>query len=89
LIVHHALFWHIDLPVLGGYTLLTWLTERISNEVSARTRATNRKMGERFERLAHEQIQRICQWMDRQSPSLAGLEQLERMAEQMAEEGTN
>jgi hypothetical protein len=85
LIVHHALFWHIDLPVLGGYTLLTWLTEKISNEVSGRTRATNRKMGERFERLAHAQIQRICQWMDRQSPSIKELEKLEQLANELAE----
>jgi hypothetical protein len=85
LIVHHALFWHIDLPVLGGYTLLTWLTERISNEVSGRTRATNRKMDQRFERLAHEQIQRICQWMDRQSPTMKELEKLERFANDLAE----
>ena len=85
LIVHHALFWHIDLPVLGGYTLLTWLTERISNEVSGRTRATNRKMSERFERLAHDQIRRICQWMDRQAPSIKELEKLEKMANELAE----
>jgi GTPase SAR1 family protein len=85
LIVHHALFWHIDLPVLGGYTLLTWLTERISNEVNHRTRATNRNMGQRFERLAHEQIQRICQWMDRQSPSIKDLDKLEQMVNDLAE----
>ncbi len=85
LIVHHALFWHIDLPVLGGYTLLTWLTERISNEVSIRTKATNRKMDNRFEKLAHEQIGRICRWMDQQSPTMDQLEKLERMATELAE----
>ncbi len=85
LIVHHALFWHVDLPVLGGYTLLTWLTERISNEVSIHTRATNRKMGTRFERLAHDQIQRICAWMDRQAPTLKEIEKLERLAAELAE----
>jgi hypothetical protein len=85
LIVHHALFWHIDLPVLGGYTLVTWLTERISNEVNHRTRATNRNMSQRFEQLAHEQIQRICVWMDRQSPSAKDLDKLERMMNELAE----
>jgi len=83
--VHHVMFWHIELPVLGGYTLLTWLTERISNEVSIRTRATNRRMSQRFERLAHEQIQCICQWMDRQAPSIKELEKLERMVNDLAE----
>ncbi len=89
LIVHHALFWHIDLPVLGGYTLVTWLTERISNEVSIRTRATNRKMDQRFERLAHDQIQRICEWMDRQAPTVKELFELEKLANKLAEEVTN
>ena len=85
LIVHHALFWHIDLPVLGGYTLLTWLTERISNEVSIRTKSTNRKMSDRFERLSHEQIGRICRWMDQHSPTMEELNKLERMATELAE----
>jgi GTPase SAR1 family protein len=89
LIVHHALFWHIDLPVLGGYTLLTWLTERISNEVSIRTRATNRKMDQRFERLAHDQIQRVREWMDRQAPTLPEIEELEALVNKLAEEGSN
>ena len=31
---HHAFFGHIDLMILGGYTLATWLTERLSNEVA-------------------------------------------------------
>src|SRR5688572_25303598 len=41
LVTHGAFFGHIDLLVLGGYGLATWLTERLSNEVAARTRATN------------------------------------------------
>ncbi len=85
LIAHHALFWHIDLPVLGGYTLITWLTERISNEVSNHTRSTNRRMDQRFERLAHEQIQRICAWMERQAPSVREIEKLERLMNELAE----
>jgi len=85
LVVHHALFWHIDLPVLGGYTLVTWLTERISNEVNIRTRATNRRIDNRFERLAHDQIQRVCEWMDRQSPTMKQLDKLEQMVSELAE----
>jgi hypothetical protein len=86
LVVHHALFWHIDLPVLGGYTLVTWLTERISNEVSARTRAANRKISQRFERLAHDQIQRVCEWINRQAPSAKDLDLLDRLLSNLAEE---
>ena len=55
---HHAFFGHVDLMIIGGYTLATWLTERLSNEVASRTRQTNRSIAERFERLAHEQITR-------------------------------
>jgi hypothetical protein len=85
LVVHHALFWHIDLPVLGGYTLITWLTEKISNEVNARTRSANRKIADRFERLAHEQIEKICEWMDRQTLRERDLDLLEQMAGELAE----
>jgi hypothetical protein len=81
----HVMFWHVELPVLGGYTLLTWLTERISNEVSIRTRATNRRMAVRFEELAHDQIQRVCAWMDRQAPTAKELEKLERLMNDLAE----
>ena len=85
LIAHHALFWHIDLPVLGGYTLLTWLTERISNEVSIRTRTTNRRMDQRFETLAHDQIERVCEWMNRQAPLTKDLQKLEQLSNELAE----
>jgi hypothetical protein len=84
LVVHHALF-GMDLIVLGGYSLATWLTERISNEVASHTRATNRKIADRFERLAHEQIQRVCQWIDGQAPSTKELEHLVRLADELVE----
>ncbi len=89
LVVHHALFWHIDLPVIGGYTLVTWITEKLSNEVSGRTRSTNRRIGDRFERLAHDQIQQVCQWMNRQAPSVKELDRLEQMANEIAEARMN
>ena len=57
---HHAFFGHIDLMILGGYSLATWLTERLSNEVAGRTRQANRSINDRFERLAHEQIVLRC-----------------------------
>jgi hypothetical protein len=85
LITHHAFFGHVDLLVLGGYSLATWLTERISNEVSSRTRAANRKIAERFERLAHEQFERVCAWIDSQAPSSNDLARLEQMAADLAD----
>jgi hypothetical protein len=73
---HHAFFGHIDLLILGGYTLGAWLTEKISNEVSARTRKTNSRIAERFGELAQRQIEQYIAWIDSQSPSrreIAGL----------------
>jgi hypothetical protein len=86
LVTHGAIFGHVDLIVLGGYGLATWLTERLSNEVTSRTRATNTKIAERFAQLGHEQIERICAWLDRQAPSVKLLEQLERASNELAEE---
>jgi hypothetical protein len=86
LVTHHAFFGHVDLVVLGGYGLATWLTERLSNEVASRTRGTNATIADRFTSLAHDQIERISAWLDRQAPSRKALDQLERAAEDLAEE---
>jgi hypothetical protein len=83
LIAHHALF-GTDLLVLGGYTIATWLTERLSNEVAARTRAANVRIADRFTRLAHEQIQKICAWLNQQAIAAKLLEQLDSAASDLA-----
>jgi hypothetical protein len=85
LVTHHAFFGPVDLVVLGGYGLATWITERLSNEVTSRTRSTNSKIAERFATVAHEQIQRISAWLDKQAPSRKSLEQLERAADEMSD----
>jgi hypothetical protein len=85
LVTHGAIFGHIDLLVLGGYSLATWLTERLSNEVAGRTRGTNARISERFTRLAQEQIERMCTWLDRQAPSSRMLDQLERLSHEASE----
>ncbi len=82
---HHAIFPHFIPITLGGYSLMTWLTEKISNEVSGRTRSTNRKIDQRFENLAHEQIEKIIGWLDRQAPRLDEIETLEQMAADLVE----
>ena len=61
---HHAFFWHTDLMILGGYSLATWLTERLSNEVASRTRQANRMIAARFEKLAHDQLRRSIAWIE-------------------------
>ncbi|HWE04910.1 MAG TPA: GTPase domain-containing protein [Tepidisphaeraceae bacterium] len=83
LIAHHALF-GTDLLVLGGYTLATWLTERLSNEVAVHTRTANSRIADRFTRLAHEQIQKTCAWIQKQAVSSANLEQLDRAGNELA-----
>jgi hypothetical protein len=85
LVTHGAFFGHVDLMVLGGYSLATWLTERLSNEVAARTRDTNARMADRFARLAHDQIERVCAWLDKQAPPTRVLDQLERTAQEASE----
>ncbi|HYO09786.1 MAG TPA: hypothetical protein VER17_12510 [Tepidisphaeraceae bacterium] len=78
---HHAFFGHVDLIILGGYSLATWLTERMSNEVASRTRQANKSIADRFERMAHEQIARMIVWLDSRAPATAELEKMRRLAE--------
>jgi hypothetical protein len=82
---HHAFFGHVDLMIIGGYTLATWLTERISNEVASRTRQTNRRIAERFERLAHDQITRAIAWLDERAPSMKVVDRLQQQMEAIGE----
>ena len=82
---HHAFFGHIDLMILGGYSLATWITERMSNEVASRTRLTNRIIASRFEKLAHEQIRRSIAWMEAQAPSEKELAAIASAADAMEE----
>jgi hypothetical protein len=85
LVMHGAFFGHLDLMVLGGYSVATWLSERISNEVAWRTRATNRRIAERFEQLAHEQIESVCNWLNRQAPTKGELELVENLTQDFME----
>lgn len=78
---HHAFFGPIDLALIGGFSLATWLTERLSNEVASRARAANRNITRRFERLAHEQIRAACAWLDSRAPSDRELDDLTKLAD--------
>jgi hypothetical protein len=77
----HHLFGGMDLVVLGGWSLATWMTERLSNEVAAHTRQTNQKITDRFTRLVHDQIERTCRWLTTQAPDTKSLTDLERLME--------
>ncbi|HTL28731.1 MAG TPA: GTPase domain-containing protein, partial [Tepidisphaeraceae bacterium] len=82
---HHAFFGPVDLLVIGGFSLATWLTEKISNEVAARARVTNQRIAQRFEQLAHEQVQRVAKFIDEQAPKMRQIDQLERQADELSE----
>jgi hypothetical protein len=81
---HHAFFGHVDLLILGGYSAATWLTERLSNEVTSRTRRANARIAERFERLAHDQIDRVVSWVNSQVPSSTTIAKISKLAEELA-----
>lgn len=66
-----------------GYAAVAGLIERLSNEVAARTRTTNRRIGERFTELAHQQIARTLEWMEQQTAPRASLDAIERLLEQL------
>ena len=82
---HHTFFGHIDLMILGGWSLATWVMEKLSNEVAGRTRIANRRIAQRFAELAHEQIDRACQWLDQQAPSGHQLDDLQKLADEASE----
>ncbi|HEV7301572.1 MAG TPA: GTPase domain-containing protein [Tepidisphaeraceae bacterium] len=82
---HHAFFGPIDLIILGGYSLAAWMTERLSNEVTARTRATNVAISDRFTKLAHDQIASVTAWLDSRSADKRALESIENAANEMEE----
>ena len=66
--------------------MATWLTERLSNEVTARTRTTNTRIADRFATLGQDQIERVCAWLDRLAPSSKTLDQLQRLSDELAEQ---
>ena len=63
-----AVLGHIDLIILGGYSAVTWLTEKLNDEVASKTRGTNRAIIDRYQELAQQQIERAIQWLDQLAP---------------------
>jgi hypothetical protein len=82
---HHAFFGPVDLMVIGGWSLATWLTERLSNEVASRARETNRAINRRFEQLAHQQINRAVEWLNSRAPTNRSLDELKLLADKISE----
>ncbi|MGA3068267.1 MAG: hypothetical protein ABSF29_15590 [Tepidisphaeraceae bacterium] len=84
-VAHHAIFGPVDLMVLGGYSFAAWIVERLSNEVSARTRQANRAIDQRFERLAHDQIKKTIAWIESRTPSADQIRAVESAAQYLQE----
>jgi hypothetical protein len=82
---HGALFGHLDLLILGGYSLTTWIMEKMSNEVASRTRSANRRIADRFARLVHDQIVQMTEWINHNAPAADDLRKLERAATEVSE----
>ena len=85
---HHAIFGPVDLAVMGTFGLITWLTERVSNEVTARARLTNRRIAERFTRLAHQQIVATSAWLAKQAPTRQQIELLQQRCDDLQAEAS-
>jgi len=83
LATHYTLFGHVDLLAVGGFSLVTWLTEKLSNEVAKHVKQTNQKIGQRFAELSHQQIQQVCQWLQQQAPDAATLQRLQKSMEEL------
>ncbi|MGN6504828.1 MAG: GTPase domain-containing protein [Tepidisphaeraceae bacterium] len=71
-----AVFGHLDLISLGGYSAVTWLSEKINDEVASRTRATNRAITDRYQKLAAQQIERAIAWLAQLAPPRRTLTQI-------------
>jgi hypothetical protein len=67
----------------GGYSLVTWLTEKISNEVAAQAKKSNQRIADRFTALAHQQIEKSCAWLAGRVAPAALLDQLDRLADEI------
>jgi hypothetical protein len=81
----NAFFGPIDLLVIGGFSLATWIGEKLSNEVAARARLTNSRISQRFTELASEQVRRTCDWLDRSAPTARQLDAVDAAAAEISE----
>ena len=74
--LNHFAFSGLDLLVIGGFSLATWIGEKISDEVAQRTRLTNRNIDRRFAALVRQQSDAAIAWLDARIPSAGSLDAL-------------
>jgi hypothetical protein len=80
----NTLFGPVDQVVIGGYLLTTWLSEKLSNEVAAKTRETNRRIAQRFNDLCERQVEHAQAWLDNLAPLPEQLDGLESATDKLA-----
>ena len=85
--VTNSLFGPVDQILIGGFLLTTWLTEKLSNEVAAKTRDTNKRIERRFNDLCERQVEVATAYLDRHAPSASQLKELEAALDALAVEG--
>ncbi len=83
--LHHATFWGMDLLVIGSFGMVVWLVEKLSNEVTSRTRKANERIAERFAELAARQVEATCAWLSQQTVRAERLERVERLMDRVAQ----
>ena len=70
--------------VIGGYLLTTWLGERLSNEVAAKTRETNKRIGSGFADVCDRQVKQAATWAASFAPPITKLAELEKAIDGVA-----
>ncbi len=82
--VSGTFFGGVDMLVLGGYSLTTWLAERVSNEVAGRTKQASRNIDRRFAELMNRQVDAAVAALQQQVPPAAALATLGKTADALA-----
>lgn len=78
-----ALFGHLDLLALTGYSTVMTLLQKVSDEVASRTRATNKSIATRYGALASRQIDQTLAWLNRQAPTPRQLDAIATQVDQL------
>jgi hypothetical protein len=84
LAAHHAVMGPIDLLVIGGFTLATWLGEKLSSEVAQRTRQTNRNIDSAYAQLVRNQQAHAVAFIRKQQPDESYLAKLEEACDELS-----
>jgi hypothetical protein len=89
--LNHLAFSGLDLLVIGGFSLATWLGEKLSDEVAQRTRQANKNIDIRFAELLRRQANEAIAWLAARIPATSDLDALARHLDDLRElaEGGN